>query len=207
LPGGDASFNVEFNGGTEPLVAGQPFSFETFVPGGVASFRITGIDLAEGIDPNDAAAFVTGLGFVDGAAADATFTMTPIVENTDDFDGDGVIASQDNCPAVFNADQADGDGDGVGNVCDNCPSTANPAQTDSNGNGIGDVCEVVAVRMCSVDADGDIDRDDINLITAARNQPASGPNDPRDVDLNGVINVNDARACTLRCDHAACAVQ
>jgi hypothetical protein len=62
-------------------------------------------------------------------------------------------------------------------------------------------------RACSIDADGDIDRDDIALITAARNQPASGPTDLRDVDRNGVIDVNDARACTLRCDRPNCAVQ
>lgn len=207
LPGGDASFNVEFNGGSQPLVAGVQFDFETFVPGGVSAFRITGIDLAEGLDPEDPAAFVTGLTFAPGAAEDATFTMVPIVENTDDFDGDGVIASQDNCPLDFNVDQADGDGDGVGNVCDNCPSTANPSQADSDGDGEGDACETVVARVCSVDADGDIDRDDIALITAARNRPASGANDPRDVDLNGIINVNDARACTLRCDRAACAAQ
>lgn len=206
LSGGDGSFNVEFDGGSQPLVAGEAFDFELFVPGGVSSFRITGIDLAEALDPGDPAAFVTGLSFASGASAEASFTMVPIVENTDDFDGDGVIASQDNCPLVFNADQADGDGDGVGNVCDNCVSTPNPSQADSNGNGVGDACEIVT-RLCSVDADGDIDRNDIALITAARNRPASGSNDPRDVDLSGLIDVNDARMCTLRCDRAACAVQ
>lgn len=59
---------------------------------------------------------------------------------------------------------------------------------------------------CRVDADTDIDRDDIALITAARNQPASGPTDPRDPDRNNTINVLDARICTLRCDRASCAV-
>ncbi len=62
------------------------------------------------------------------------------------------------------------------------------------------------LRACSVDSDGDIDRDDIALITAARNQPASA-GDPRDVDGNGVIDVNDARACTLKCDRGSCAIQ
>ncbi len=61
------------------------------------------------------------------------------------------------------------------------------------------------VRACSVDGDGDIDRTDIALITAARGQAASGPTDPRDPDRNNVINVLDARRCTLQCDRAACA--
>jgi uncharacterized repeat protein (TIGR01451 family) len=34
-----------------------------------------------------------------------------------DFDDDGVSNAQDNCPAVFNPDQADSDGNGIGNVC------------------------------------------------------------------------------------------
>ena len=38
--------------------------------------------------------------------------------NLADFDGDGIVNAQDNCPTVFNPDQADSDGDGVGNVCD-----------------------------------------------------------------------------------------
>jgi hypothetical protein len=61
------------------------------------------------------------------------------------------------------------------------------------------------VLVCSVDGDGDVDRNDIALITAARGQAASGPEDPRDPDRNNVINVLDARQCTLRCDRPACA--
>src|ERR1041384_1800782 len=38
--------------------------------------------------------------------------------NNVDSDGDGFVASGDNCPAVFNPDQADCDGDHIGNVCD-----------------------------------------------------------------------------------------
>lgn len=123
LPGGDGEFAVEFNGTSQPLVAGQLFDFETFVPGGVSSFRITGISLGEGIDPADAAGFVTGIGIAGSPPANATFTMIPIIENTDDDDGDGVIESQDNCPDVANADQADEDGDGVGDACEPPPPT------------------------------------------------------------------------------------
>ena len=78
----------------------------------------------------------------------------------DDVDGDGLCELEDNCPAVANANQADGDGDGIGDVCDacpnddtndedndgvcqdvdNCPSVANDTQADDNGDGFGDAC-------------------------------------------------------------------
>ena len=60
--------------------------------------------------------------------------------------------------------------------------------------------------VCDVDNNGDINRTDISLITAALNKPATGPTDPRDADGNGVINIIDARACTLRCTRASCAL-
>ena len=53
--------------------------------------------------------------------------------------------------------------------------------------------------VCDVDNDGDVDRDDVSLIFAARNTPASGPDDPRDADGNGVVNVLDGRQCTGQC--------
>ena len=55
-----------------------------------------------------------------------------------DEDQDGVPFSEDNCPAVYNPNQADGDKDGVGDVCDNCPKTPNPDQQDTDNDGIGD---------------------------------------------------------------------
>ena len=57
---------------------------------------------------------------------------------------------------------------------------------------------------CDIDDDGDVDRNDILAISAARNQPAL-PGDPRDHDRNGKINVNDARQCTLLCTLPRCA--
>ncbi|MGH1347417.1 MAG: amidohydrolase family protein [Nannocystales bacterium] len=43
-----------------------------------------------------------------------------------DADGDGVGATEDNCPVDENPDQADGDEDGVGDECDACPDVPNP---------------------------------------------------------------------------------
>jgi hypothetical protein len=53
------------------------------------------------------------------------------------------------------------------------------------------------VERCDVDGDGDVDLDDLQAIFAARGAPAA-PGDPRDVDGDGVITVNDVRICTPR---------
>jgi hypothetical protein len=59
---------------------------------------------------------------------------------------------------------------------------------------------------CDVDRDGDVDRNDVNSIMAARGQRASGPDDARDYDKDGLITVNDGRACVLRCTRTNCAL-
>lgn len=98
----------------------------------------------------------------------------------------------------------DSDGDGITNLADNCPVVYNPGQEDSNNNGVGDAC--ASLQMCDVDRDGNIDIDDVQLIFAVRNLPAQQlPGiEPRDPDGDGLITVNDARICTLRCTDPAC---
>ena len=59
---------------------------------------------------------------------------------------------------------------------------------------------------CDVDADGDVDRNDIGSIFAARNTAASGPDDPRDANGDGLITVMDGRMCVRQCTLASCAV-
>jgi hypothetical protein len=118
-----------------------------------------------------------------------------------DSDGDGVCDDVDNCPANSNPNQEDRDGDGVGDVCDNCPDTPNPDQDPT-------ACEVPPeVLVCDVDGDGDIDKIDLSLISRGRNKPASGPDDPRDANHDGVITAADVKACTPQCTRPYCATQ
>ena len=133
-----------------------------------------------------------------------------------DTDGDGVCDEDDNCVSVPNPNQEDTDTkkagepdgqwpDGIGDVCDNCPDTWNPNQEDSDGDGIGDACAIQAVK-CDVEPDGDIDKMDLRVISRSRNQPASGPDDPRDADGDGMITVRDVKACIPQCTLPGCAI-
>ena len=56
-------------------------------------------------------------------------------------DNDDVHVCVDNCPTVYNPDQADTDSDGLGNLCDNCPAIPNPNQWDYDSDGVGDACD------------------------------------------------------------------
>ncbi len=64
------------------------------------------------------------------------------------------------------------------------------------------------VRSASIpgdlDNDGDVDRDDIAIIFASRNQLSSGPSDPRDLDGDGRITVLDSRKAMLLCTRPSC---
>ena len=64
------------------------------------------------------------------------------------------------------------------------------------------VCAIVALAQGiagDVDGDGDVDRNDLTLIAAGLNQPAGGPNDPRDIDKDGRITIFDVRRATSLC--------
>jgi hypothetical protein len=60
-------------------------------------------------------------------------------------------------------------------------------------------------QVCDVDVDGDIDKIDIQRISDARGQAATGLTDARDPDRDLKITSADARTCALRCTLAGCA--
>lgn len=76
--------------------------------------------------------------------------VTPLVMPLLDKDRDGITDSDDNCPELANADQANNDRDAGGDACDpdddndgladidEAPRGANPKSPDTDGDGIGD---------------------------------------------------------------------
>jgi hypothetical protein len=61
-----------------------------------------------------------------------------------------------------------------------------------------------APLLCDFNGSNTVNLDDIDMILARKNQPAP-VGSPYDVNKDGVINLLDARVCTLKCTKAACA--
>lgn len=66
---------------------------------------------------------------------------------------------------------------------------------------------VVVPRLGDIDLNGDVDLNDLAKINAALNTKASGPNDLRDLDGDGMITALDARKLVTLCTRARCATQ
>jgi hypothetical protein len=57
-----------------------------------------------------------------------------------------------------------------------------------------------------LDGDGDIDQLDVNLVLQAIGEPASRPDDPRDMDRDGIITPQDATLLGTQCTQPGCDV-
>jgi hypothetical protein len=75
-----------------------------------------------------------------GQAPEPTGSATPPLDPQTDPDGDGVLGTADNCPALANADQLNEDGDARGDACDPCPGIGD-GDGDSDRDGVGDACD------------------------------------------------------------------
>lgn len=64
-----------------------------------------------------------------------------------------------------------------------------------------------ATPKCDVDQDGDIDQVDLSRISRSRGQRATGVDDPRDADGDGLITPNDVKTCIPQCTRPNCATQ
>ncbi|MFT4518717.1 MAG: hypothetical protein ACI9JM_001102 [Halioglobus sp.] len=58
--------------------------------------------------------------------------------------------------------------------------------------------------LCDADGNLDVNIDDINAINLAKGSLATGPDDVRDIDGDGVITVQDARQCVAHCSLPNC---
>ncbi|MDF1552332.1 MAG: calcium-binding EGF-like domain-containing protein, partial [Deferrisomatales bacterium] len=123
---------------------------------------------------------------------------------------DGVDSFTCECPAGFGGATCETDiDDCAGDPCLNggvCIDGVDSFTCECPAGYSGDYCQDggPTTVVCDVDGDGDVDILDINQINSAANTPAL-PGDPRDADGDGLITVNDARACFLQCTRFRCA--
>ena len=124
-----------------------------------------------------------------------------------DRDGDGVADNVDNCPDVYNPDQANADGDSFGDACDPCPFVWTPLIYDSDGDGIlddGDCSGVAGDHPCTggntVNCDDNcpnlynpsqIDTDGDGVADACDNCPLVFNPDQADADGDGIGDACD----------------
>ncbi len=121
-----------------------------------------------------------------------------------DSDEDGAGDACDNCPLLHHFDQTDTDGDEVGDVCDSCPEVSAPGGVDPSGRSLGtidldcdvDRFDVALFKGClagpdetsrppacladsfarsDLDADGDVDMDDLPILALNLTGPLTSP--------------------------------
>ena len=67
------------------------------------------------------------------------------------------------------------------------------------------VLALMTDQLGDLDVDGDVDRDDVTLLRVALKTPASGPDDPRDLDGDGKITSRDMQQLKSLCTRPKCA--
>lgn len=144
-----------------------------------------------------------------GVCNDATSTCDPIP-----VCGNGVVEPGEQCD---DGNPLDGDCcaanctfEPAGNPCPDGLFCNGDETCDGGGTCLAgtppDPSDGVCADFCDEDGDGDIDTADLTLISQARGQQASGPDDPRDADGDGLITPNDVKVCIPICTRPNCAI-
>lgn len=201
-----------FSGAQLPVALGAhslagPLPFGVFVygfanfdsygyPGGQSLARVANV-IALDVTPKTATNPVGTQHCVDGKVTDQSGAPVPGVRI------DFVVTG-----ANPNSGFVTSDANGTGRYCYNGP---NPG-VDSIVGSVGTLTSTASKTWvqqqatCDVDMDGDIDKNDLALISRARGQTAQ-PGDPRDSDRDGRITPNDVKVCITRCTRPNCAIQ
>ena len=79
LPGGDNALLVEIGNDVFPYTPGELFDFTQHVPGGVAEFFLSGIDINEAFQLDERAPFVSGMRFAENGIANIEISPADIV--------------------------------------------------------------------------------------------------------------------------------
>jgi lysophospholipase L1-like esterase len=155
------AFDRQVSARTDGFAAGSTVSFQLLSPAGVADLGSATVD-ANGLVQAELAlpqpAAISELAVLEANGTDSnglfrkalgSFAIGPAAST--DGDSDGTSDACDNCPELWNADQADADGDGVGDACDLCPLASG---NDSDGDGLCDSSD-----SCPYDSENDADGD------------------------------------------------